>query len=236
MRRSASRCRQMRGALGLRPVERIGQDQAALGVGVDDLDGRPFMALTTSPGRWALPPGHVLDHRRDRHQRRVRGEPRERRAAAITAAAPDLSCFISSIFSAGLMLIPPESKQTPLPTIASRRSGRALSQPGSLTAISARLVGRALADAEQRAHAQRGHLLRHRAPRPCSHHPRAARADLGHLLRVEVVEARLASVRPDSTRLGHDCARSRSSWLGAPSGTRPPRRCASWPAVSRTRP
>ena len=38
--------------------------------------------------------------------------------AAITVHAPVLSIFISSIRSAGLMLMPPESKQTPLPTIA----------------------------------------------------------------------------------------------------------------------
>ena len=37
--------------------------------------------------------------------------------AAMTVQAPVLSIFISSIRSAGLMLIPPESKQTPLPTM-----------------------------------------------------------------------------------------------------------------------
>ena len=36
----------------------------------------------------------------------------------ITAAAPHMSNFISSIFSAGLMEIPPESKVMPLPTSA----------------------------------------------------------------------------------------------------------------------
>ena len=41
--------------------------------------------------------------------------------AAITVHAPVLSIFISSIRSAGLMLMPPESKQTPLPTIATVR-------------------------------------------------------------------------------------------------------------------
>ena len=38
--------------------------------------------------------------------------------AEITVHAPVLSIFISSIRPDGLMLIPPESKQTPLPTIA----------------------------------------------------------------------------------------------------------------------
>ena len=38
--------------------------------------------------------------------------------AAMTVQAPVLSIFISSIRSDGLMLMPPESKQTPLPIIA----------------------------------------------------------------------------------------------------------------------
>src|SRR6476661_4099853 len=42
--------------------------------------------------------------------------------AAITVQAPVLSIFISSIRSADLMLMPPESKHTPLPTIARWRS------------------------------------------------------------------------------------------------------------------
>ena len=41
--------------------------------------------------------------------------------AEMTVQAPVLSVFISSIRSAGLMLMPPESKQTPLPIMASRR-------------------------------------------------------------------------------------------------------------------
>ena len=47
--------------------------------------------------------------------------------AAITVQAPVLSIFISSIRSAGLMLIPPESKQTPLPTMARWRSSASCS-------------------------------------------------------------------------------------------------------------
>ena len=49
--------------------------------------------------------------------------------AAITVHAPILSIFISSIRSAGLMLMPPESKQTPFPTIARWRP-RASFSPG----------------------------------------------------------------------------------------------------------
>ena len=47
--------------------------------------------------------------------------------AAITVQAPVLSIFISSIRSAGLMLMPPESKQTPLPTIARCRPSASFS-------------------------------------------------------------------------------------------------------------
>ena len=41
-----------------------------------------------------------------------------RHTVAITAAAPAMSLFISSIFSAGLMDRPPLSKVIPLPTSA----------------------------------------------------------------------------------------------------------------------
>ncbi len=59
------------------------------------------------------------------------GVPGARRAtvpmAAITVHAPILSIFISSIRSDGLMLMPPESKQTPLPTIARWRPSASFS-------------------------------------------------------------------------------------------------------------
>ena len=57
--------------------------------------------------------------------------------AEITVHAPVLSIFISSIRSDGLMLIPPESKQTPLPTIARCRpsASRSPSPPERMTII-----------------------------------------------------------------------------------------------------
>ena len=57
--------------------------------------------------------------------------------AAMTVHAPVLSIFISSIRSAGLMLMPPESKQTPLPTIARWRpsASRSPSPPERMTII-----------------------------------------------------------------------------------------------------
>ena len=69
------------------------------------------------------------------------GVPGARRAtvamAAMTVHAPVLSIFISSIRSDGLMLMPPESKQTPLPTIARWRSSasRSPSPPERMTII-----------------------------------------------------------------------------------------------------
>ena len=87
------------------------------------------------------------------------GVPGARRAtvpmAAITVHAPILSIFISSIRSDGLMLIPPESKQTPLPTIARCRPSASFSpfpagphddHPGRVVA--------ALPDREEHAHAE----------------------------------------------------------------------------------
>ena len=71
-----------------------------------------------SPGRDACPPGMFSTAGATASS----GSPGARREtvamAAITVQAPILSIFISSIRSAGLMLMPPESKQTPLPTIA----------------------------------------------------------------------------------------------------------------------
>ena len=57
--------------------------------------------------------------------------------AEITVQAPALSIFISSIRAAGLMLIPPESKQTPLPTMARWRpsASRSPSPPERMTII-----------------------------------------------------------------------------------------------------
>ena len=57
--------------------------------------------------------------------------------AAMTVQAPVLSIFISSIRSDGLMLMPPESKQTPLPTIARWRpsASRSPSPPERSTII-----------------------------------------------------------------------------------------------------
>ena len=81
----------------------------------------PLRALTTSPGLVECEPG-MFSTAGARASRGVPGARRETVSiAAMTVEAPVLSIFISSIRSDGLMLMPPESKQTPLPMIASRR-------------------------------------------------------------------------------------------------------------------
>jgi hypothetical protein len=80
--------------------------------------------------------------------------------AAITVHAPVLSIFISSIRSAGLMLMPPESKQTPLPTIATVRPSLSSAPfpPERSTIIRGGLCA-PLPDREEHAHAQLGGAL-----------------------------------------------------------------------------
>ena len=79
----------------------------------------PFIAVTRSPGLLALPSGRFSDVGTSPWT----STPGFRSASAwnrpITAAPPDMSYFISSIFAAGLMLIPPASKVSPFPTTTS---------------------------------------------------------------------------------------------------------------------
>ena len=69
--------------------------------------------------------------------------------------APVLSIFISSIRSAGLMLMPPESKQTPLPTSARwRAQGVLLALLAGAQDDHPRRVVAAAADGQEHAHAE----------------------------------------------------------------------------------
>ena len=79
-----------------------------------------------------------------------------RHMVAITAAAPAMSHFMSSIFAAGLIEMPPESKVMPLPTSAIflRAPGAGVGQPDQ-----PRRAGRALADGEDAAVAALGQRL-----------------------------------------------------------------------------
>ena len=78
----------------------------------------PFIALTMSPGRVECGPG-MFSTAGAMASSGVPGASSATVAMAeITVQAPVLSIFMSSMRSAGLMQIPPESKQTPLPTMA----------------------------------------------------------------------------------------------------------------------
>ena len=122
----------------LRVGHRVAQDQAALGVGVDDVDPLAVERPDDVAGPGRVAAGHVLDRGGDARAAAGRGESRAAVAmAAITVHAPVLSIFISSIRSAGLMLMPPESKQTPLPTSARCRPSASFSPspPDRMTII-----------------------------------------------------------------------------------------------------
>ena len=75
----------------------------------------------------------------------------------MTAAAPAMSPFMSSMPAAGLIEMPPVSKTTPLPTKATGAASAA--PPFQRSTTSAALVLGPLPDAEQRAHAEFGHRL-----------------------------------------------------------------------------
>ena len=71
-----------------------------------------------SPGRWALPSGMFSTRPRMPTALTLALRAASAYIAPTTAAAPPMSVIISSMPSAGLRLMPPVSKQTPLPTKA----------------------------------------------------------------------------------------------------------------------
>jgi hypothetical protein len=73
-------------------------------------------ALTTSPGLFALPSGMFSEVGTKPCTSTSGSNPASAWNAPRTAAPPDISYFISSIRAEGLMLVPPESKVSPLPT------------------------------------------------------------------------------------------------------------------------
>ena len=72
-----------------------------------------------SPGRWALASGMFSTRPRMPTALTLALRVASTCIRPATAAAPPMSPFISSMPSAGLRLMPPLSKQTPLPTKAS---------------------------------------------------------------------------------------------------------------------
>ena len=76
----------------------------------------PARVRTTSPGFTALPDGRFSED--GTMPTTFRGGESSPMAliAPMTAAPPDMSNFMSSIFAAGLMEMPPASKVSPFPT------------------------------------------------------------------------------------------------------------------------
>ena len=104
------------GLVAARVGERVAEDEPALGVGVDDLDRLAEWLVITSPGLNAVPDGmfSVLGIRPTTWTF-GRSRPSTSKVPS-TAAAPDMSYFMSSMFCAGLIEMPPVSKVTPFPT------------------------------------------------------------------------------------------------------------------------
>ena len=76
----------------------------------------PDMAVTTSPGLKARPSGMFSAEHTTQSTRTAGFRSAMARMAPSMAAAPAMSYFILSMFSAGLMEMPPVSKVMPLPT------------------------------------------------------------------------------------------------------------------------
>ena len=146
-----------------RERERVGEDQPALGVGVEHLDGLAVADREHVAGPDRVAARHVLDQRHVADDARLHAE---RRAAPTSPRsprrAPAMSVFIVSMPPAVLSDRPPESNTTPLPTSA---SGLPRAPAGAYVELqeARRLLG-ALADAEHAAHALRLQLRRRRAP------------------------------------------------------------------------
>ena len=68
---------EVRGAEPLRVGQRVAEDQPALGVGVDDVDGLAVQRLDDVAGPRRVRAGHVLDRRRDGQERRAGRQPRD---------------------------------------------------------------------------------------------------------------------------------------------------------------
>ena len=138
--------------------ERIGQHEAAFGVGVEDLDGLARHRGDDVAG----PLGIAVDGMFSTRPTMPTTLTLALRAASacispVTAAAPPMSPFMSSMPAAGLIEMPPVSKVTPLPTKA---TGLSLALPPFHCMTTRRgAARRALRDAEQRAHAELPHFL-----------------------------------------------------------------------------
>ena len=89
--------------------QRVGQDETALGVGVEHLDGLAAVHAQHVAGAGGGAGRHVLGEREPAGDVDLRPSLAAATTAAKTAAAPLMSHFIVSLWPAGFSEMPPES-------------------------------------------------------------------------------------------------------------------------------
>ena len=170
---------------------RVRQDETALRVGGEDLDGLPGHHPQHVAGPVRGPGGHVLDGGDDGDEVPPMPRAAAARIVASIAAPPAMSYFIFSIPSHFLREMPPVSKVTPSPTRAVHGA------PGAPAAVfrddQARRRGAALRHGEDPSGLQGGkfgetedadaHLARRGGADPAARPPRGARQVVGPELR-----------------------------------------------------
>src|SRR5699024_8182536 len=104
------------GLVGVGVGEGIGEHQAALGVGVRDLDPLAAAHREHVAGTLRRRPGHVLGQRQPGGDPDRQTEIGDAEESLDDRADPAISDFMSSMLLAGLREMPPESKVIPLPT------------------------------------------------------------------------------------------------------------------------
>ena len=113
------------GPLARRVGQRVGEHQATLGVGVEDLDGRAVVGAQHVAGAdRACRSACSRRWRCSRAPRPAGAAPAAPTSRPSTTAAPAMSRFCACIESAVFSDRPPLSKVMPLPTSATRRRGR----------------------------------------------------------------------------------------------------------------
>ena len=167
-----------------------------------------------SPGRWALPSGMFSTRPRMPTALTLALRAASAYIAPATAAEPAMSVIISSMPSAGLRLMPPVSKQTPLPTKA---IGGALGVLGALPLDDHQLAlaHAALADARAASPCRAWSSPSRPAPRPRGRAWSSSLHPPGVLLRIEDVGRLGDQVAGEADGVGERWRASRSALAAA---------------------